>query len=93
MLNLTKSSVSEPSFNFDDSRFKSVFPKTSRFQTDYKTSVAPDITSIEEKENLLCNFSHIVADIDQHTNETTNNKAPFECGNNQQDMGLVGGCN
>ena len=44
-----KFSVSEFSFNFDDTRFNSVSPKASRFQTDYKTLTKLRMKTNEEK--------------------------------------------
>ena len=84
MLNSTKkSSASDSSFNFDDPRFKSVSLKTSRCETHSKTSHAPGMKPNERADNLLCDYSRIVANIDHNTTENTNNyETPFKNKNN-----------
>ena len=94
MLNSSKkTTASESSFNFDDPRFKSVSPKTSHFQTNFKPLATVGMEPNEEKKGLLCNFSHLAANVGRYVAETTNTKTPFESANNQQDKGLVAGCN
>ena len=101
MLNsIKKTFASESSFNFDDPRFKFVSCNASRFLTNFKTVAAPVIKSNEEKKGLLCNFSHLAANVGRYIEETPDRKAPFESVNKQQgsclavlqqDMGLVAG--